>query len=476
MGKTVLIVDNQPVIREFLVNLLSHEGYTAAAAEDGLSALSAIKAEVPDVLITDLVMPNIDGEKLCRIVRGSAEYRNIFVIILSAIAAEEEINLRELGANACIAKGPLNKMKDHVLAILSRQTLDATDFSQENLYGTDEIYARKITRELLSSKRHTEVILKNMAEGIIEVTQNGDIISVNGSVISIMGEREEALLGHNLNELAFRINGVPSVGILSRLQKGSLPADAAIFRGERQLGVKLLAVEDDHRSSMVVLVNDITEQKRAEAEIKRSLAEKEVLLKEVHHRVKNNLSMVASLITLQSEYLKNRHDVEVFQQIRDRISSISLVHEQLYLSEDLTKVDFGAYVKQLTANLLQSVLSGPKHIELTIEVEEARLDINASIPLGLIIAELFTNSVKYAFKGRTHGSVTVRLERRGSSYVLTVEDDGIGLPKDISPRTATTLGFQLVYALALQLNAKVTVKRQRGTTIAIHLPPADASG
>jgi len=474
MGKVVLIVDNQPVIREFLVNLLTREGYVATAAEDGLSALSAMKAQVPEVLITDLVMPNIDGAKLCRIVRGTPDYRSMFVIILSAIAAEQEIDLKTLGANACIAKGPLNKMKDHVLAILTRPTLDPSDFSQKNLYGTDEIYARKITRELLSSKRHAEIILKNMTEGILEVTANGDIISANGSVIAILGEREESLLGQNLNELSFRISGVSSTGILSRLQRGSLPADAAIFRGERQLGVKLLTVEDDGRSSTIVLVTDITEQKRAETEIRRSLREKDVLLKEVHHRVKNNLSMVASLLTLQSEYLKNRHDVEVFKQIRDRISSISLVHEQLYLSEDLTKVDFAAYVKQLTANLLQSVLSGPKHIELAIEVDEAKLDINTAIPLGLIIAELFTNAVKYAFKGRTHGSVTLRLERRESSYVLTVGDDGIGLPKGFNPRTATSLGFQLVHALALQLSAKVSFKRQRGTTIVIHLPAPDA--
>jgi len=470
MGKMILVVDNQPVIREFLVNLLAREGHTPIVAEDGLSALSAMKDHLPDVLITDLVMPNIDGAKLCRIVRGTPDYRNMFIIILSAIAAEQEVDLKALGANACIAKGPLNKMKDHVLAVLSRPVLDPSDFSQKNLFGTDEIFARKITRELLSSKRHAEIIIENMAEGILEVTQTGDIISANRSVISILGEREETLLGQNLNELVFRINGVASTGILSRLQSGTLPADAAIFRGERQLGVKPLSVEDEHRATTIVLVTDITEQMRSQAEIKRSLSEKEVLLKEVHHRVKNNLAMVASLITLQSEYLKNRHDVEVFEQIRDRISSISLVHEQLYLSEDLTKVDFAAYVKQLTANLLQSVLSGPKRIELQIEVDEARLDINTAIPLGLIIAELFTNAVKYAFKGRMHGAVTVRLERRESTYVLMVGDDGVGLPKDINPRTATTLGFQLVHALALQLNARVTVKRHRGTTIAVHLP------
>ncbi len=470
MGKTILIVDNQPVIREFLVNLLAREGHTPIAAEDGLSALAAMKTCVPGVLITDLVMPNIDGTHLCRIIRRTPAYRGIFIVILSAIAAEQEISLEALGANACIAKGPLNKMRDHVLEILSRETLDPMDFNQRNVYGAEDIYARKITRELLSSKRHAEIILENMSEGILEVTEHGDIISANQSVVSILGEGEETLLGRNFDELAFRVNGASTTGILSRLRAGAFDDDAAIFLGERRLAIKLLPVEDNHRATTIVLIADVTEQKRTELEIKRSLHEKEVLLKEVHHRVKNNLAMVASLISLQSQSLKNRHDLEVFEQIRDRINSISLVHEQLYLSEDLTQVDFGGYVRQLTANLLQSVLSGPKHIELSIEVAEVKLDINTAIPLGLIISELFTNAVKYAFKGRTHGAVTVRLDRQESSFTLRVTDDGIGLPGKINPRTATTLGFQLVSALALQLNAKISVKRQRGTTVAIQFP------
>lgn len=470
MGKKILIVDNQPVIREYLTNLLSREGYSTASAEDGLSALAVLRRRRPEILITDLVMPNIDGAKLCRIVRGTEAYRSIFVIVLSAIAAEERIDLARLGANACVAKGPLNKMREHLLAILSRPMLDPTDFGADNLFGVDEVAARQITSELLRSRRHAEIILANMTEGMIEVTRSGHIIACNRAAQEILGEAEENLLGRGLDELSFRVDGTSSKGLFTRLHRSALTPANSVFSGERQLAVRLLSVEDDHRSTEIVLLEDITQQKRAEAEISRSLAEKELLLKEVHHRVKNNLTMVASLITLQSAHLKSEDDVEVFEQLRDRINSISLVHEQLYLSDDLSQVDFDSYVRQLTANLLGSIASSPRHIDLSVEGTDVRLDINVVIPLGLVIAELFTNAVKHAFAGRQDCKVAVRLVRQDGGFLLTVEDNGVGLPRQIDPHRAETLGFQLVQSLALQLRARLTVRRSGGTAISLHFP------
>ncbi len=470
MGKTVLIVDNQPVILEFLTNLLLKEGFTPLPATDGLSALALLNKKVPDVLITDLVMPNIDGQKLCKIVRNKPSCQNVYIIVLSAIAAEYEVNLNSIGANACIAKGPLNKMKDYILELLSRPVLDSQDFDQRNLFGLEDIFARKITRELLTSKRHFEVILDNMAEGILEVTIDGDIIYANPSVVEILGETEDELLGRNLNSLLFRINGVATKNLLGLLQEGRIRRDANIFHGGRQLSVVILPIPENHGGTAMVILEDVTERKRVEREMKRSLEEKEVLLKEVHHRVKNNLMMVAGLISLQAPYLRDERDVAILGQLKNRIQSISLVHEKLYLSHDLARVNFAAYVKDLSASVLDSLAADRAVLDVALSVADAQLSVDVAIPLGLIVAELITNALMHAFAPGAPGRISVSLVRQEDVFLLAVADNGRGLPPDFDLRASTTLGLQLVSSLALQLGGKLTFAQGDGTEVRVQFP------
>ncbi len=167
--KKILVVDNHPVMLKFMTNLLEKEGHEVLTAQDGLSALDVLKKHIPDVMFVDLVMPNIAGEKLCRIVRSMPGMSDVYVVILSGIAAEKDLDCKQLGADACIAKGPFNKMAPHVLFTLEQSDLAPPRRMTDGVIGLDDVYEREVTRELLSSKRHLERILDNMSEGIIEL-------------------------------------------------------------------------------------------------------------------------------------------------------------------------------------------------------------------------------------------------------------------------------------------------------------------
>jgi two-component system cell cycle sensor histidine kinase/response regulator CckA len=185
--KKILVVDNHSMMLKFMSNLLEKEGHHVLTASDGLSALEILKTNIPDVIFADLIMPNIDGKKLCRIVRQIPKLEDVFVVILSAIAAEEEPCLDDYGADICIAKGPFNKMAEHVLQALELSGAEPGQRVKGKIIGRQELFKREITKELLASKKHFEATLNNISEGIIELTSNLKIVYINPAALSIIG-------------------------------------------------------------------------------------------------------------------------------------------------------------------------------------------------------------------------------------------------------------------------------------------------
>jgi PAS domain S-box-containing protein len=216
-------------------------------------------------------------------------------------------------------------------------------------------------------------------------------------------------------------------------------------------------------------VQDITERKRAAERIERSLAEKEVLLKEIHHRVKNNMQVVSSLLMLQSRHIKDDTIRAIFNESRSRIHSMSLIHEKLYGSEDLAHIDFSEYVGVLVKEL-GSIYNRPD-VAFSVDMPGIFLDINTGIPCGLIINELVSNSLKHAFPEGGKGKIIVGLrDDREGRYVLTVEDDGAGFPADLDFRDTSSLGMQLVTTLTTQIKGTIELSTGHGTTFTITFP------
>lgn len=215
-------------------------------------------------------------------------------------------------------------------------------------------------------------------------------------------------------------------------------------------------------------ITDISERKKNEEELKASLKVKEVLLKEVHHRVKNNLQVIYSLLSLQSGYVKDPQALEMFKECRDRVKSMALIHEILYRSKDLAKVDFGEYVNTLVANLNRSYKPKESRIDIKTDVGDTMLDLDVAIPCGLVINELVSNALKYAFTGRNSGLIEILLHQpEEGTYNLIVRDNGVGFPQSIDFRQTVTLGLQLVNTLAEQLDGKIQLKRDNGTEFII---------
>jgi two-component sensor histidine kinase len=199
-----------------------------------------------------------------------------------------------------------------------------------------------------------------------------------------------------------------------------------------------------------------------------SLRDKELLLREIHHRVKNNLQIVSSMLNLQSEYFRDPRTVELLAESQNRIRSISLIHDMLYRSNDLYRVNLGEYIESLTAHLIRSFGNERSKIDLRIKAENIILGLDTAIPCGLIINELVSNSLKYAFPDGRKGLITVDLRScEGGDYALAVKDNGVGFPEGLDYRHTTTLGLQLVGMFVQQLEGVMELRNSRGTEVRI---------
>lgn len=261
-----------------------------------------------------------------------------------------------------------------------------------------------------------------------------------------------------------------------RAEFRALTRDGSVVwvRGEARV------VRDDEGQPLFLqgIAYDVTESKRAEEairasaeQVQASLREKEVLLEEIHHRVKNNLQVVSSFLRLQSAHVQDPAALEMFTESRNRIQSMALVHEKLYQSADLSRVDFAEYVRSLSSLLVSSYRARAAAVTLRTKVDNVMLGIDVAVPLGLVINELVSNCLKHAFPSGRTGEVRVELRpAEAGGNLLIVADDGVGFPADTDFRKTDTLGMQLVCALTEQLGGSIELVADGGTEFRIRFP------
>jgi len=303
---------------------------------------------------------------------------------------------------------------------------------------------------------------------------------VNAAVEEPTGLTPAELIGRRLTELPRAEAGAAlwDMALGRVLETGEAQVqefDLASPGGTRSFESRLVPEKggDGHVHTVVALTRDVTARKEAEARIRASLDEKVVLLKEVHHRVKNNLQIISSLLNLQVGHTADSEARERLQESQGRIRSMALVHERLYESRDLARVEAVEYLRTLVESALISYGNRHDQVRSRVEGDEIRLEAETAIPLGLLVNELVTNVVKHAFPNGRTGRVEVELRRAGESDLhLRVSDDGVGLPGGVEIGHAGTLGLQLVDAVVGQLNGSVTVRRDGGTTFDIRLAVA----
>lgn len=221
------------------------------------------------------------------------------------------------------------------------------------------------------------------------------------------------------------------------------------------------------------LVEDKTEFGALARLVEQSFTEREkkdILLKEIHHRVKNNLQVISSLIGLQSRNIKDAELLKSFNLTRDRVKSIALIHEKLYQTEDLARINFSGYIRSIVEHLLFSYAVNNENVKVQINSENIFLDIDTALPCGLIINELVSNSLKYAFPGNENGTIAISFTNSEGFYILKVEDNGIGIPDEKISNVQLSLGIRLIKNLALQLKGKIEIDNKNGTTVSIKFP------
>ncbi len=265
--KKILIVDNDRLILEFIRDLIQEEGHEVKLAEDGLEALDILKHYVPDMIFSDLVMPIIDGRKLCSAIREMEQLKDCWISVMSALAAEEKMDPEELGADILIAKGPLKELGDIILSVIDNPEENHQKCRSGQVLGIKDMWPRQITQELLSAKQHVEVILERMKEGIVEIESDGRIVSVNAQVRSMTRLSEGDLLGKEFVTLfppehADRVRELIKEKDINK----EIGEDAPAMFNNHMVTLNIIPLRDH----AVVIINDITERKRKERELRES--------------------------------------------------------------------------------------------------------------------------------------------------------------------------------------------------------------
>jgi PAS domain S-box-containing protein len=301
------------------------------------------------------------------------------------------------------------------------------------------------------------------------------IIDANNSALKHHGYTRSEMIGKAIWELDAPGIFEKNTGIISQMKK---PGDSCRFETvhirkdgstfQAEVLARLLQIGNEP-PFVLSIERDITQRKLAEEKIQASLKEKEILLREIHHRVKNNMQVISSLLGLASGTITDKKYVDMFRESQNRINSMSLVHENLYLSKDLAKIDFNEYIRDLTSGLFHSHGANAGTIELDLNIEDVSLGIDQAIPCGLIINELITNSLKHAFPQGMKGEIKVSARQNDENMVeIIVSDNGIGIPSDVDFRKTGSLGLHLVTILAQdQLHGTINLDRSKGTEFKI---------
>ncbi|CAN1209441.1 hypothetical protein TUMEXPCC7403_04405 [Tumidithrix helvetica PCC 7403] len=321
--------------------------------------------------------------------------------------------------------------------------------------STDISDRKKSEAAMRVSENRLQTIVSNISDGIIIVEENGHIIFANPSAEKLFGIQSQGLID----------------SYLEMPEQFSQPTEVEIVRANQKLGIgemQMVQIEWDGSPAYIAAIRDITDRKKVEKQIQRSLQEKEVLLKEIHHRVKNNLQVISSLLSIQSRRLSDRQSLDALTDCQERILSIALIHEQLYQAKDLSRIGLHEYIQNLSNRLAVTYSNHAEKVKLRLKLAPITVNIETAMPCGLIVNELISNSFKHAFPNQRSGKIRVELAQLDPErLILSVSDNGVGLPGDLDTLTTQSLGLMLIRKLARQLEGVTTWDYSTGTKFQI---------
>jgi len=458
----LIIVEDTLSDAELMILQLTREGFKLdwRQVQTEPEYLDALET-VPDIILADWALPQFSGLRALELMRE----RGLdipFIIVSGSIGEEAAVGALRQGAYDYLLKDRPNRLATAVNHALESKR-------QREIRRKAEIMLR-------ASEEKFRSYIENAPDGVFVANSERRYIDVNPAACRITGYSRAELLQLDIADLTDPDDLIKMSQHFQQMVASGHATDDFRFitkSGEQRWWTVDAVKLDEER--FLGYTKDITERVRAEQQLKSSLAEKEVLLREIHHRVKNNLEIMLSLADIQARRLQDPQAVDSLRKLQERIRTISLVHDSTYSSPDLAQIQANTYFEKLAANLFLAF--GFPGVKMQVEAEDIFLNVDTAIPCGLIVTELVANGLTHAFPESFRqenptqvNQILVKAFASADQVILQVSDNGIGLPSDLDWRNATTMGLRLVNRLVAQIHATIDLQVDHGSHFQVSLP------
>jgi|GEM_PF-2405747 len=399
---------------------------------------------------------------------------------LKNLQSNLQSNLRHLTwKTEAIAKGDFSQKVDflHEFSVAFNSMVSELAEAKKTLLVQSEEIQKTNASLFISNKQYKSLILESPVS--ICVVQDGKIILTNPAFLHLLHvDNQEKIMNQPFLQFIHQGNKRHFLENMSRYAEyggswNTFEEEMKTTDGTSlSIEIIITKIVFESEPSTLFLLHDITERKKNEYMILSSLQEKEILLKEVYHRVKNNMQIIWSLLSMQSNKVQDETIKRYFTECQNRVQSLALVHENLYQTDNLRDINYGQYLSQLSAHLFETYQVNADDVTLVLKSENEIISQKKAVPCSLIVNELVSNSLKYAFKPGEVGTISIEFsyDTKLGAYTLEYRDTGPGIPPEISPDTAQTLGMQLIYGLTRQLSGTVFLENDRGAHYIIRFP------
>ncbi len=484
MKKKILVVDDDRVMLKFVTKLLMREGHEIMTAEDGFDALNLLSNFTPEIMFFDLIMPKIDGSKLIQIVRSMPELKNCYMVIISSAVAEIDFNFQETGADSYIAKGPFSSMAEHIKKAVEASDAPPGQEDSKPIRGLDTVYARQLTKELLSRNRHLETILESMAEGILEVYSN-KVVYANGVALSLLNLPPEKILVAYPPDLfeeniGLRLDEIFQADFDEPIEIGE---KVPVELNGRQITLKILPVKGEP-STTIIMITDVTERKRLEMQLQH--VQKMEAIGTIAAGVAHNFRNTLTEIMVNSQLIQmNYEDVSGLHEVAGRINTsvrrgARLVDGLLQFSRKQIKEEFKIINLADVINEIYQIIrkSFDQKIDIQTDLPGKLPIIGDTISLSQALMNLCNNARDAMPDG---GRLIIKAVREGKQVMVTVTDNGGGMDRESVRKCfdpfyttkpigkGTGLGLSTTYGIIKSHDAMISVDSQpnRGTTFKV---------
>ncbi|MBW2707226.1 MAG: response regulator [Deltaproteobacteria bacterium] len=489
MKKKILVVDDDRVMLKFISKLLMREGHEVVTAEDGFAALTLLATFTPDIIFFDLIMPKIDGSKLIQIVRSMPQLKDCYLVIISAAVAEIDFDFDQTGADSYIAKGPFNSMSEHIKEVIDTCDSPQAKHEEKPIRGLDNVYARQLTKELLSRSRHLETILESMAEGILELFSN-KIVYANGVAVSLLGRPLAEILAAYPPDLFKDSVGRQLDDILKSdtEEPAEIGEKTPVALNGRQITIKILPVKGE-TLTVIIMITDVTERRRLEMQLQHVQKMEAIgtIAAGVAHNFRNTLTEVlvnSQLIQMNYEDQSGLHEVagRINTSVRrgSRLVDGLLQFSRKQIKEEFKIINLSEVINE-TFQIIRK--SFDQKIEILTDYPDQLPIMGDTTSVSQALMNLCTNARDAMPAG---GQLVIKAVQDGRRILVTVSDNGEGMGKETIEKCfdpfyttkpigkGTGLGLSTTYGIIKSHEGLISVESQsnKGTTFKIHFPLA----